>query len=367
MDDLQSADSLLSFVDTISKSSRLRVEDDLGDGFVRLRVSEAERRQAKQDIRCVEDAVIELLRNARDAHAAHVFLASSRSGNIRTLTLIDDGDGIPDSMRELVFEPRVTSKLDTMRMDEWGVHGRGMALYSIQQNAESAGVLDSIPSSGTAIQVIFNCSKLNERSDQSTAPVLVKDPDGSMSLGSSPHNILRTCVQFALAEADTRRAGTGCRVFFGSPVEIAASLNVFGKRILGMAVDSSDAQGPLPLCAKLAGCSDAAEFSAVASSLGLPLSARSAYRIMQGQVAGAGEVLSGLAVKDAAPRKRKVDLSRDYRGLSIHQDDLDAFMRGLSRAYADLAERYYLESDIAPEIKIAHDCIRVEFPLRKQL
>ena len=51
--------------------------------------------------------------------------------------MIDDGDGHPRrAMHERVFEPRVTSKLDTMHMDKWGVHGRGMALYSIAVNAE---------------------------------------------------------------------------------------------------------------------------------------------------------------------------------------------------------------------------------------
>ena len=47
-----------------SSESRLRVESDLGDGFVRLRVTEAQKRQAKQDIRSAEDVAIELLRNA---------------------------------------------------------------------------------------------------------------------------------------------------------------------------------------------------------------------------------------------------------------------------------------------------------------
>ena len=55
---------LAAFVERVTSKSLFRVESDLGHGFVRLKVSEAERRQAKQDIRCVEDAVIEMLRNA---------------------------------------------------------------------------------------------------------------------------------------------------------------------------------------------------------------------------------------------------------------------------------------------------------------
>ena len=71
---------LAAFVERVTSKSLFRVESDLGHGFVRLKVSEAERRQAKQDIRCVEDAVIEMLRNARDAHARSIFLATSKSG-----------------------------------------------------------------------------------------------------------------------------------------------------------------------------------------------------------------------------------------------------------------------------------------------
>ena len=116
----------------------LRVESDFGNGFVRLRVSEAQRRQANRSIRCVEDAVIEMLRNARDAHARNIFLATARSADLRTVTMVDDGDGVPQDMCERIFEPRVTSKLDAFSEDDWGVHGRGMALYSIKENAAEA-------------------------------------------------------------------------------------------------------------------------------------------------------------------------------------------------------------------------------------
>ena len=100
---------LLSFVSAMGGERALRVEENLGEGYVRLRVSEAERRQAKQDVRCVEDAVIELLRNARDAGARHVYVATSREGDLRTTTVLDDGAGIPEDMHERVFEARVTS------------------------------------------------------------------------------------------------------------------------------------------------------------------------------------------------------------------------------------------------------------------
>ena len=43
-------DSLLDFVSAVSGDTFLKVEETLGDGYVRLKVSEAERRQAKHDI-----------------------------------------------------------------------------------------------------------------------------------------------------------------------------------------------------------------------------------------------------------------------------------------------------------------------------
>lgn len=111
---MSDSEKLAAFLDSLPAGTRLRVEDDLGDGFVRLRVSEAERRQAKQDIRCVEDAVIEMLRNARDAHARTIIMGTSRSGLVRRIVMADDGDGVPERLRDRIFEPRVTSKLNSM-------------------------------------------------------------------------------------------------------------------------------------------------------------------------------------------------------------------------------------------------------------
>jgi len=111
---MSDSETLAAFLDSTPAGTRLRVEDDLGDGFVRLRVSEAERRQAKQDIRCVEDAVIEMLRNARDAHARTIIMGTSRSGDARRIVVADDGDGVPERLRDRIFEPRVTSKLNSM-------------------------------------------------------------------------------------------------------------------------------------------------------------------------------------------------------------------------------------------------------------
>ena len=166
--------SLEQFIHSVSGDQYFRVEDDLGNGFVRLRAAEAQRRQALQDIRSFEDVILELLRNSRDAHARAIFLATWTEGSKRFATILDNGDGIPSSMHQTVFEPFVTSKLDSFHSDRWGVHGRGMALYSINQNVEKATILASQPGLGSVFHIQSDLSRLPEKRDQSTFPSISK-------------------------------------------------------------------------------------------------------------------------------------------------------------------------------------------------
>lgn len=211
------SDDLLGFVASMGGERALRVEENLGEGYVRLRVAEAERRQAKHDVRCVEDVVIEMLRNARDAGARHIYVATTREGDLRSLVMIDDGSGIPEDMQDRIFEARVTSKLESVHMDRWGVHGRGMALFSVRENAVSAAVASSGVGLGSSIKVVTDATQLSERRDQSTWPSVGVDEDGVQSCVRGPHNIIRTCCDFALEERST------CEVYLGSPAEIAAT------------------------------------------------------------------------------------------------------------------------------------------------
>ena len=239
-------DTLSDFIDDVCGESRLRVEDDLGDGFVRLRSSEAERRQAAQDIRSSEDVVIELLRNARDAGASRIFLATQRTGNARLLTVLDDGQGIPAAQHERIFEPRVTSKLDSAHMDKWGMHGRGMALYSISVNAEEARVLQSEPGLGTSLTVATDTESLAEKADQSTFPRFEQEPSGSWAM-RGPKNIVRTAAEFALEHRGD------LSVYLGTPVEVAATLYQLGLASLSPAVRAFGGDGAgIPLVKRLA-------------------------------------------------------------------------------------------------------------------
>ena len=167
---MSDANELISFIASMSGEGNLRVEENLGEGYVRLRVSEAERRQAKHDIQHVEDIVIEMLRNARDAGADKVYLATTKEDGVRTLVFLDNGSGVPQDMQERIFDARVTSKLESMKMDRWGVHGRGMALFSIKQNADEARVVTSGVDLGSAFKVSVAADHLSERADQSSRP-----------------------------------------------------------------------------------------------------------------------------------------------------------------------------------------------------
>ncbi len=89
---------LETFIENLVGDSHLRVEQDFGGGYVRLKTSEAQRRQAVQDIRSSEDILIELLRNSRDAGATHIFVATAKEGDRRSLVVLDDGSGIPAAM-----------------------------------------------------------------------------------------------------------------------------------------------------------------------------------------------------------------------------------------------------------------------------
>ena len=353
---------LISFIAQMTGEANLRVEENLGEGFVRLRVSEAERRQAKHDIQHVEDIVIELLRNARDAGAQRVYLAMGKTDALRSLVVIDDGSGVPEDMQDRIFEARVTSKLESMHMDRWGVHGRGMALFSIKENCEEARVVASGAGKGTVISVVADTERLPERADQSTWPELAKDDAGHPYCARGPHNLIRAAAEFALEEHHV------CEVYLGSATEIAATLYAEARRSL----DASqllfiDSEGELPVVDRLGYAADAADFMRIAASLGLELSERTAHRILAGTIKPVRSVASRLLrERKERPHEVAVDLTRDRRGLKIAREDLDAFSRTLERDFSSLAERYFLTLAHEPTVRVSRDRITVTFDVGKE-
>lgn len=370
--------SLVDFVSSVTGEAYLKVEEHLGEGFVRLKTTEAERRQAKHDIQSVEDVVVELLRNARDAEARRIFLATAREGDTRQLVCIDDGCGIPASMRERVFEPRVTSKLDTMVMDRYGVHGRGMALFSIKSNVHAAIVVASGLGRGTAVKVLIDTGALGERKDQSTWPTLLEAPgiaDEAVEEAADeterlrgPKNIVRAVCEFSLDYPDVE-------VWVGSPAELAATMYASAHEMLGTDVLRADENGVLPLWQTLALAADAAELVGRAATLGLELSERNAHRVLSGEVRAvpparrqlrrvAAEGAMAVGLGETGPGER-VDLTVDRRSLKPAPADLIALQASLAAAFDDFARRYYLELKDLPKVQVGKREIIVRFAVDK--
>lgn len=346
---------LTSFVEAACGSGALRVEENLGAGYVRLRVAEAERRQAKHDIRCIEDVVIEMLRNARDAGARHIYVASSREGDIRTIVMLDDGSGIPENMHGKIFEARVTSKLESVHVDRWGVHGRGMALFSVRENVESAMVVSSALGKGSAIKVVSNANVLSERADQSTRPLISQDEDGRSICVRGPHNIIRTCAEFALEERGA------CEVYLGSAAEIVATAHARAPRAPSdtglLFIDDLSA---LPVPTRLRVAADAAELLEQARALGFEMSERTAHRIIAGQIKPVRSVASQLL--SAPPQAHpEVDLMCAHKGLKMTKDDRDAFALEMEKAFSFVSSRYYVRLSRDPRVRVSSDKITVTF------
>ena len=369
---MNSSESLAAFLESAGSGGHFRVEADLGGGYYRLRVDEAERRQAAQDIRSSEDVVIEMMRNSRDAHARNIFVATSKERSRRSITVIDDGDGIPPDMHELVFEPRVTSKLDSMNFDAWGIHGRGMALFSIAQNSLSACVASSDRGLGASIAVVVDTDALSERTDQSTFPAFVIEDDGSVLI-RGPKNICRTVCEFALEQRSS------LSVFLGSTSEIASSLYAYGNATLPARLRAfAPSDEDVPVCKRLALAADDADFAQRAESIGLPLSRRTARRILDGDIVPAPTMLERVEKacfvskgRDACARKGSHPSASSSSSLSpltrtkIEQADLDVLSHAVSDAFETLADAYYLDSHVTPKISVTNGEIRISIPIAR--
>lgn len=355
-------DSLEQFIHQVSATDEFRVQDDLGSGFVRLRAAEAQRRQAKQDIRSVEDAVIELLRNSRDAHARAIFVASWTEGNQRNLTIVDDGDGIPANLHDTVFEPFVTSKLDSFHSDKWGVHGRGMALYSIRENTDDARIVASNPGLGSVFAVSVNRDKLSEKRDQSSLPRIQKDEEGKPVL-RGPHNIARVSIEFAIEQ----RSKTA--VYLGSPAEIVSAMYWLGTGAaskLSAIFDSWTEETPYLQRFALTDSPEA--LAALACELALPISDRTARRIMDQQVQPAKTLLELLADSAHSPAKApsKTTKATASTNVKLAPEDLSAFASGVASAFEPLAQAYYLDSGVSPAVSVRGGELSVKIPLNPE-
>jgi len=328
---------ILDFVADLTEGRYSRVEEDLGDGFVRLESKEAERRQARHDIRQIEIAVIEMLRNSRDAGATTIMVATSKdSAGLRVVTILDDGKGVPANLSKLIFNPRVTSKLDSMVMDEYGVHGRGMALYSIAQATVSAEVVWSQMAVGTVLKVISDSYQLSERKDQSSPPELVRR-SGEWQVLRGPKNIIRTVVEFALRHKELK-------IYLGSPVEIAATC---------IQLASADGQAESPWSA-LRHDSDVATIGArLNETLGLEVSIRSIHRIISGEASSVTPMPEHLNVEQPPVKSEKYAVPSTYSqpiSVNLSKQDVEEISSGVGAVVGPVADRYF--ANVGKNIKV---------------
>lgn len=356
---------LVDFIENSIGDEHIRVDEDFGGGFVRLKSSEAQKRQAAQDIRCSEDILIELLRNSRDAGASVIFIATTKSDDKRSIVVIDDGAGIPHEMFDRVFEPRVTSKLDTSHMDNWGLHGRGMALYSIEVNTDSSEVVCSEVGYGCAIKVVSDTSKLDEKVDQSTFPRFELVDSKHMMRG--PKNLIRTAVEFALEHR------SDVNVFMGSPAEILSTIYSYGCSTIPAAKRAFTSNREQEKLFKRASFSaDPASLVSAAADIGLDVSERTARRVIDGKIKSLPTLMDLLSSK-AFPKQgsqkssgspKKVDRIADGHLRTIHPSDEDVvrFRSDIAAAFCDMAERYYLLSDVDIDVAFRNGEIRISIP-----
>ncbi len=214
---MQNNSDLKNFLSELNIKDSLNVEEDLGDGYVRLKISEAERRQALQDINSVEDIIVEMLRNSRDAGSMNIFIGTKKiEDKRRKIYFIDDGGGIPPHLQNLIFESRVTSKLENGIKDPYGFHGRGMALFSIKLNVDDIRIIFSEKSKGASFYIEIDLSKIPEKKDQSLMPQIIKT-DGNLNIIGGVNNIIKTIIEFQLQNREIN-------FFFGSPTQILSTM-----------------------------------------------------------------------------------------------------------------------------------------------
>jgi hypothetical protein len=255
-----------------------------------------------------------------------------------------------------------------------------MALYAITVNAKDAHVQAGAPGKGTSIVVETDLSELSEKTDQSSMPVFSLSDAGTVIV-RGPRNINRTVAEFSYIDRET------CTVYFGSQTEVAATLWHYGRELLPKSTIAfcTDAS-TLPVCKRLGIASTPEEFCELADDLGLVLSTRSARRIMDGEIACLDPLAESIdpytradsakTADDGTARKalrgtsqakdvRAATTAVDARGLKIAPDDLNAFESAVTEAYRDLADAYYLDGSVHPEITVRKDMLNISVPVRR--
>ena len=248
-------------------------------------------RRAPSPIATVEDALLRLVRNAHDAGARRVFVASTlRRGRYRLLTILDDGQGIPEPYGNLIFEPGVTSR-------HYSDASAGLSLHHIRDAAVNIRLMSA--ARPTCITAAFDTYILPERSLQSA----------SRRSGS---NIRATLENFCST------AKNPPTIHHGTPTQILTSLIKYriiqiGKEITG-------------------GIEEIREVVSRAESLGLGLSERSARRVLSRVVPCASEVLVENSGSIEGNRGEKEEISGGGVVMKLSSEETEEIAAILRRA-----------------------------------
>ena len=134
-----------------------------------------------------------------------------------------------------------------------------------------------------------------------------------------------------------------------------------------------------PYIERFAYVADAQALADLANSLGLPLSTRSAHRVLNNEIKPVPlhlEFLSNTKKEQAhtTSSKRKSDtqderrfkqgpISQTSHGISIKSKDLRRLEKPILSSYKELADAYYLESDVKPTITCRNNSLVISIPL----
>lgn len=273
---------------------------DLGHGFARLSGAEAPRR-APSSISSVEDALFELLRNSRDAGASNVFVASTlRRRRYRSLTVIDDGCGVPAGFEDLIFSAGVTTRHLDPTVNAGSPHGAGLSLHHIRNAAVEARLTN--PASPTAIRAVFDTRTLPERSLQSKSR-------------ASRSNLLATTNDFA---ANHRNLN----LFYATPAKILATLKK--NHIIQRIEAREESKEALAEAAK---------------RVGLEVSSKTAGRLLRGEIPAARRIFPELERGSGGYRglegEGKAGAAFEFPTLNVREDEraeISAILGRIARA-----------------------------------
>jgi anti-sigma regulatory factor (Ser/Thr protein kinase) len=289
----------------------------------------------------VEDVAVELVRNSRDAGASSIYVASQKEkGRWRHLTVLDEGPGIPAMVQARIFESRVTSKVDEVLRDYRGIHGRGMALFSIRRSVESVELFRSEEGRGSIFKALVDLERLPERKDQSTWPSISLDEGGPASTG--PHNILRSLVEFTFEARPPF-------IFLGSNAEILATLFADAR---DLARRDMEGTADRPLWYELYSLREGKELARYAAeALGVEVSERNAFRILEEDIKPLASLNQQSAVRgggrtvteEEGTAEKKARHPDDKLARRFNRQDLDALTEEVVRAAETLGGRYFLK------------------------